>query len=154
MEDDKQENSNRVFEDKYNLKRFLTAQEDVYSNALSELRLGRKRSHWMWFIFPQIEGLGHSSTAKYYSIKSLGEAEEYLEHSILGNRLIECTQALLQIEGRSASEIFGYPDDMKLKSSMTLFGQVFKEISVFSLVLEKYFEGKRDKMTLELMKNF
>ena len=152
MEEEKQENSNRVVEDKYNLKRFLTAQEDVYSNALTELRSGRKRSHWMWFIFPQIDGLGHSSMAKHYSIKSLDEAEEYLKHTVLGQRLIECTQMVLQLEGRSASEIFGYPDDMKLKSSMTLFDQVSKEISVFSLVLEKYFEGKRDGKTLELIK--
>ncbi len=154
MEEAKQEINKQVVEDKYNLKRFLTAQEDVYATVLTELRSGRKRSHWMWFIFPQIDGLGHSSKAKYYSIKTLGEAEAYLVHAILGQRLNECTKAALQIEGRSASEILGYPDDLKLKSSMTLFEQVSKSNSVFSLVLEKYFDGKRDNLTLELLKNF
>lgn len=138
--------------DPFDLKRFVTAQEGVYRRALSELTSGRKSSHWMWFIFPQVEGLGHSPTSIHYSIKSLTEARRYLAHPLLGARLRECSEALLALEGRTASEIFGYPDDMKLMSSMTLFAAVADEpASVFSRVLERYFHGERDMRTLQLL---
>jgi uncharacterized protein (DUF1810 family) len=138
-------------QDPYDLKRFLSAQQPIYERVLTELRSGEKRSHWMWFIFPQIKGLGHSPTSQYYAIKSLEEARAYLSHPILGARLVECAEILLGIEGRSADEIFGFPDDLKLKSSMTLFACVTDFTSVFSSVLEKYFDGKRDKGTIKLL---
>src|SRR5438045_4596801 len=103
------------------LNRFLSAQQPIYAQVLQELRNGKKTTHWMWCILPQIEGLGSSSTAKFYSIKSIEEAKEYLAHPVLGKRLLECSETILQIEGKTADEIFGYPDDMKLRSSMTLF---------------------------------
>ncbi len=139
-------------DDKHALSRFTNAQESIYDNALSELEKGQKRSHWMWFIFPQIDGLGYSKTAKYYAIKSLEETHHYLNHPTLGTRLLECTETVLGIEHRSASDIFGYPDDMKLKSSMTLFSYVANPDSVFDRLLDKYFHGKRDTRTLELLK--
>lgn len=139
-------------DDKHDLSRFSNAQESIYDNALSELMNGQKRSHWMWFIFPQIDGLGYSKTAKYYAIKSLEETHHYLNHPTLGTRLLECTETVLGIEHRSASDIFGYPDDMKLKSSMTLFSYVANPDSVFDRLLDKYFHGKRDTRTLELLK--
>jgi uncharacterized protein (DUF1810 family) len=145
-------NQEKLNEDKYDLERFVTAQEHTYSIALSELRNGQKQLHWMWYIFPQIEGLGQTQRSKKYSIKSLEEAKEYFHHSILGERLIECVEATLLHKGSSASEIFGYPDYLKLKSSMTLFEQVLGEHSVFSSVLEKYFNGERDQRTLDLLK--
>ncbi|MFN2285766.1 MAG: DUF1810 domain-containing protein, partial [Anaerolineae bacterium] len=111
-------------DDAFDLSRFLKAQEPVYARVLSELRGGQKRTHWMWFIFPQIDGLGFSATTKYYAIKSLTEARYYLEHPVLAARLLECAEAVLAVKGRSISEIFGYPDDLKLKSSMTLFACV------------------------------
>ena len=110
----------REQDDAFDLGRFTTAQEAVYIRALAEIRAGDKRSHWMWFIFPQIDGLGFSSTAKHYAIKSVEEARQYLTHPVLGPRLIECAEAVLAVEGRSANEIFGFPDDMKLKSCMTV----------------------------------
>ncbi|MEW6357208.1 MAG: DUF1810 domain-containing protein [Planctomycetota bacterium] len=131
--------------------RFTKAQEGVYDRALAELRAGRKRSHWMWFIFPQIEGLGHSSTSRYYAIKSLEEARQYLNHPVLGPRLLECAEAVLAIEGRSVAEIFGYPDDLKLRSCMTLFAQAAEAGSVFVRVLDKYFHGEQDSRTLDLL---
>jgi uncharacterized protein (DUF1810 family) len=137
--------------EEYDLHRFLKAQENVYETVLRELRSGQKRTHWMWFIFPQLEGLGSSPTARFYSIKSRGEAEAYLDHSTLGNRLRECVAILLSIEGRTASQVFGYPDDAKLKSSMTLFDVVSRGENPFAAVLEKYFEGERDKATIELL---
>ncbi len=133
------------------LERFVSAQESVYEQALVELRKGRKRTHWMWFVFPQIDGLGHSAMAKRYAIKDAGEARAYLTHPVLGPRLAACSEALLAIEGRSASQILGYPDDLKLKSCMTLFEAVSEEDTMFSLVLEKYYEGQRDDRTLELL---
>jgi uncharacterized protein (DUF1810 family) len=139
-------------DDSFDLNRFITAQESIYDIALAELRSGRKRSHWMWYIFPQIDGLGQSSTTKHYSIKSLEEARQYLQHPVLGTRLIECAKAVLAVEGRSISEIFGYPDDMKLKSSMTLFAYVADPPSVFSQILDKYFHGERDAKTLQILK--
>ncbi len=130
-------------DDPYNLNRFLTAQESVYDRALAELKSGRKRTHWMWFIFPQIDGLGHSETARFYAIKNLEEARAYLRHPILGARLAECAEAVLAVEGRTAAEIFGYPDDLKLRSSMTLFASVSEPGSVFERVLAKYYHGER-----------
>ncbi len=143
---------NKAGGDPFELERFVSAQSGAYSRALAELRGGEKRSHWMWFIFPQIEGLGHSSTARHYSIKSIEEARAYLAHPVLGPRLLECAQAVLTVEGRSAADIFGYPDDMKLRSSMTLFAQVSEPDSVFVQVLEKYYHGRQDDRTLELLR--
>ena len=137
--------------DPFDLRRFVRAQESVYDNVLTELRSGRKRTHWMWFIFPQIDGLGHSTAAIYYAIKSIEEARQYLQHPILGARLTECAEAVLAVTGRSASEIFGYPDDRKLKSSMTLFAAVADPGSVFARVLDKYFHGEQDTRTLQLL---
>ena len=138
-------------DDRFDLNRFVQAQEEVYPRALAELKLGRKRSHWMWFIFPQIEGLGYSSTANFYAIKSKDEAKAYLDHPLLGKRLRECAEALLKIEGKSAAEIFGYPDDLKLRSSMTLFASASAADSVFSRVLAQYFGGEPGQRTLELL---
>ena len=138
-------------EDKFELNRFVRAQEDSYPAALSELKAGQKRSHWMWYVFPQIDGLGQTSMSKRYSIKSLDEAKEYLQHPVLGARLKECVDAILGINNRSASEIFGFPDDLKLKSSMTLFEQAAEDDSVFSSVLDKYYQGERDRRTLDLL---
>ncbi len=139
-------------EDTFNLSRFLEAQEGVYSTVLAELRGGHKRSHWMWYIFPQIDGLGFSSTTRYYAIKNEEEARQYLKHPVLGARLLECAKTVLDVDGRSASEIFGPPDDLKLRSSMTLFAQVSDPDSVFARVIDKYFHGKRDDKTLALLK--
>jgi uncharacterized protein (DUF1810 family) len=137
--------------DPYNLDRFVQAQEDDYEQALSEIRSGRKRTHWMWYIFPQIDGLAVSSTAKHYSIKSLAEARAYLEHPILGPRLRECAEAAVGVEGRSAREIFGSPDDLKLRSCATLFSCVLPPTSVFERLLGKYYPGGRDRKTLQLL---
>src|SRR5689334_18956662 len=117
--------------DPFDLARFTSAQNAVYDLALAEIRHGDKRSHWMWFIFPQIDGLGFSSTAKRYAIKSAEETRQYLAHAVLGPRLLECAAAVLAVEGRSASDIFGSPDDLKLKSCMTLFETVAGQDSVF-----------------------
>ena len=137
--------------DPYDLNRFISAQEGVYDRALDELRSGLKRSHWMWYIFPQIDGLGHSPTTRHYSIKSLEEARQYLSHPILGARLVACAEAVLAVSGQSASDIFGQPDDWKLQSSMTLFGLVAEPSSVFERVLDKYFQGKRDARTFQIV---
>ncbi len=139
-------------DDRFGLNRFVQAQEEIYSRALTEIRLGRKRSHWMWFIFPQIDGLGYSSTAKFYAIKSEDEAKAYLNHPLLGKRLIECAEALLNVTGRSAAEIFGYPDELKLRSSMTLFASVSEPGSVFSRVLDQYYGSQPDPQTLALLR--
>jgi uncharacterized protein (DUF1810 family) len=133
------------------LKRFLDAQGRDYPTALAEIRGGRKRSHWMWYIFPQINGLGYSSTAKFYAIKDVTEAENYLKHPVLGARLIEISNALLEIEGRTAHEILGSPDDLKLKSCMTLFGALENTNPVFQKVLDKYYNGAKDAQTLNLI---
>ncbi len=137
--------------DPYDLKRFLSAQEGVYERALTELKCGQKRTHWMWFIFPQIDGLGYSPTAKRYSIKSIEEARQYLNHPVLGKRLLECTEAVVALRGGSVSEIFGYPDDLKFKSSMTLFEKIAGSGSVFSFALDRYCHGERDAATLRLL---
>jgi uncharacterized protein (DUF1810 family) len=136
----------------YELERFVRAQDSLYDQALGELRGGRKRTHWIWFIFPQIDGLGHSSTSRHYAIKDLEEARAYLQHPLLGSRLVECAQAVLAVEGRTVSDIFPYPDDLKLRSSMTLFECVEHPGCVFSQVLERYFQGKRDERTIQLLK--
>jgi uncharacterized protein (DUF1810 family) len=137
--------------DPHDLNRFVEAQEVNYSQALAEIRDGRKRSHWMWYVFPQFDGLGHSSTSKRYSIKTLAEAEAYLRHPTLGARLAECCEVLLKVEGRSAREIFGSPDDLKLRSCATLFASVSASGSVFERLLDKYFDGRRDDQTIRLM---
>ncbi len=148
-------NSNElnVEADAFDLARFVEAQKGVYVQALAELRRGRKTSHWMWFIFPQIEGLGHSAMAQRYAIKSLDEARAYLKHALLGERLTECCEALLHHRDLTASAIFGFPDDMKLKSSLTLFSFVAAENSVFTRVLEQYFRGEPDQNTLDLVED-
>lgn len=138
-------------DDTYDLNRFLSAQEGVYERALTELKGGQKRTHWMWFIFPQIEGLGYSPTDKRYSIKSMEEARQYLNHPVLGKRLLECTEAVVALKGGSVSEIFGYPDDLKFKSSMTLFEKIAGSGSVFSFALDRYCHGERDATTLRLL---
>lgn len=137
--------------DPYDLARFIAAQEEDYEQALAEIRSGRKRSHWMWYVFPQFDGLGSSPTAKRYAIKSLTEAEAYLRHPVLGSRLRECAEAVLRVEGRNASEIFGFPDDLKLRSCATLFAQVSPPGSVFDRLVEKYFQGQPDSDTLRLL---
>lgn len=137
--------------DPYDLNRFVLAQVSDYAQALAEIRGGRKRSHWMWYIFPQFEGLGFSSMSRRYAIKSVAEARAYLSHPTLGPRLVECCEALLGIRGRSAFEIFGVPDDMKLRSSATLFAEVSPGGSVFSRLLDQFFQGERDEATLRLM---
>ena len=137
--------------DPHDLGRFLRAQDRDYEQALAELRSGRKQSHWMWYIFPQIDGLGFSPTSRFYSIKSVAEAEAYLEHPVLGPRLVACCEAVLAVEARSATEIFGTPDDMKLRSSATLFASVSPARSVFDRLIEKYFDGRKDERTLQLL---
>jgi len=134
--------------DSFDLSRFLAAQNPIYPDALSEIRAGRKRTHWMWFVFPQAIGLGTSPTARHYAIRSMDEARAYLAHPILGHRLRECAESLLRVRGKSASEIFGDPDDMKLRSSMTLFASVAEKDSLFAKVLEQYFGGKPDPLTV------
>jgi len=141
--------SNR--DDPHDLARFIEAQERVYGDVLTELRDGRKRSHWMWFVFPQLDGLGFSPTAKFYAIENLEEARQYLQHPLLGARLRECSTLVLGIRNRTVSEIFSYPDDLKLRSCMTLFECVAEPGSVFASVLEYCFDGRRDARTLELL---
>jgi uncharacterized protein (DUF1810 family) len=134
-----------------NLGRFLEAQEQDYDRALAEIRSGRKRTHWMWFIFPQVAGLGVSPLARKYAIRSLSEAEAYIMHPVLGSRLIECAEAALGVEGRSATEMFGTPDDLKLRSCATLFDMVSPPGSVFERLLAKYYDGVRDPLTLDAL---
>ncbi len=133
------------------LNRFLVAQERVYDIALREIRGGKKRSHWMWFIFPQLRGLGESQRSFVYGIADINEAREYLSHPILGQRLTEITEALLLIEGKSAEDIFGIIDEQKLQSSMTLFAVAKGDGSVFHTVLDRYFDGITDEATLEIL---
>ncbi len=131
-----------------NLKRFIDAQQVNFSIALSEIKNGKKQSHWMWYIFPQIQGLGSSWTSKIYAIKDITEAEEFLKHPILGNRLNIICNELLKLDCNDANKIFGSPDDLKLKSSMTLFSSLHNTNPVFQLVLEKFFKGTKDNKTL------
>lgn len=135
----------------FHLERFVDAQRPVYETVRAELRSGRKRSHWMWYIFPQIAGLGRSETARHYALSGIEEAQAYLAHPLLGQRLEECCRILAGIEGRTASAIFGYPDDLKLHSSLTLFAQAAPEQPLFVACLEKYFNGQRDAATLKLL---
>jgi uncharacterized protein (DUF1810 family) len=137
--------------DPFDLNRFLEAQEDDYDLALSELRAGQKRSHWMWYIFPQLDGLAFSDTSRFYSIKSIEEAHAYLDHPVLGPRLLACAEAAVAVEGRSAMQIFGSPDDLKLRSCATLFAAVTPAGSVFERIIDKYYQGVRDGRTLDLL---
>jgi uncharacterized protein (DUF1810 family) len=139
----------RPSDDPYHLERFVLAQDPIFDQVLSELKAGYKQSHWMWFIFPQIKGLGRSPVAVEYAISGMEEAKAYLRHSILGPRLKECTQLVLLVKGRSALDIFGSPDDMKFRSSMTLFSQVSSNDDVFGRALEKFFAGVPDRLTLD-----
>jgi len=133
------------------LDRFVSAQQKVYPQALAEIRQGRKTSHWMWFIFPQLKGLGHSSNALYYGVMDIAEATAYLRHPVLGPRLVEISRALLPLPGKNATTVMGSPDDIKLCSSMTLFSRVPEADPVFTQVLEKYFQGKEDGRTIALL---
>lgn len=133
------------------LERYLKAQENDYEKALKEVKDGFKQSHWMWFIFPQIIGLGQSRTSILYSIRSLDEAKAYMENEVLAARMNEVCNALLELPGNNATEIFGTPDDMKLHSSMTLFSEACPDNDVFMKVIQKYFEGKKDSRTLEII---
>jgi uncharacterized protein (DUF1810 family) len=137
--------------DPFDLKRFVQAQEGDFERALAEITSGRKVSHWMWYIFPQFAGLGSSPISQQYAIKSVAEAKAFLAHPVLGPRLIECAEAALEVEGRTALEIFGTPDDWKLRSSATLFASVSPPGSVFERILVKYFAGERDEKTLALI---
>jgi uncharacterized protein (DUF1810 family) len=136
-------------DDPYNLNRFLSAQSPVIEQVRAELRAGQKRSHWMWFVFPQIAGLGHSDMARRFAIASLDEARAYAAHEILGPRLIECAALVVAAEGRSIGEIFGSPDDLKFHSSMTLFARATPQEPVFREALQKYFDGEEDRATVE-----
>ena len=136
----------------HDLERFYKAQEYDYETALSEIRNGRKESHWMWYIFPQITGLGRSTTAEYYAIKSKEEAKGYIEDPVLGKRLIEISQALFQIESDDAEMVMGWPDNLKLRSCITLFAEVAPEQPVFRNVLEKFYDGEMDGKTLDILK--
>ena len=137
--------------DPFHLARFVSAQEGVFDTALAELRRAQKRSHWMWFIFPQVAGLGNSLTSKKYAITGLDEARSYLSHPLLGPRLLDCCRAILSVQGKSASEIMGYPDDLKLRSSMTLFSLAGNSTPEFQEVIDRYFSGQLDRRTLELL---
>ena len=140
-------------EDKFNLTRFIDAQSNTYERALGEIKNGRKTSHWMWFIFPQYRGLGRSSTSIKYAINSEEEAISYLKHPILGSRLLEITKAFLFIENKAAYDVLGGPDDLKIKSTMTLFDIVQSKTDLFDSFLEKYFEGNRCSRTISTLKN-
>lgn len=130
------------------LERFVEAQNPVFEQVCTELREGRKRSHWMWFIFPQVKGLGNSDMARRFAISSREEAAVYLEHAILGSRLRQCTQLVTSVEGRSIDQIFGYPDDLKFRSSMTLFANATNDNQIFQDALQKYFAGEPDPLTI------
>jgi uncharacterized protein (DUF1810 family) len=139
--------------DPHDLERFVRAQEGHYKQALSEIRDGRKQSHWMWYIFPQLDGLATSPTSKHFALTGVEEAEAYMAHPVLGPRLLECAEAVLALEGRSARDIFGYPDDLKLRSSATLFAAVQPHGSVFERLLAGYYNGEGDPRTLALLGN-
>jgi uncharacterized protein (DUF1810 family) len=134
----------------FNLERFVLAQRNIYPQALSEIARGRKTSHWMWFIFPQVRGLGKSHTSELYGISGIDEAKKYLSHEVLGNRLRECVSTLLKLENRTALEIFGSIDEIKLRSSLTLF-KIASDESIFADALDKYFDGQPDHTTLEIL---
>jgi uncharacterized protein (DUF1810 family) len=138
-------------DDPHDLDRFVRAQAGAYEQALAEIKAGRKQSHWMWYVFPQLEGLGSSAMSRRYAIRSIAEAQAYLRHPVLGSRLTECVESLLAIAGRSAHDIFGSPDDMKLRSCATLFACITPADSIFDRLIRKYFLGKRDSETLRLL---
>lgn len=135
----------------YDLSRFVKAHHTDYQLALSEIKNGKKVSHWMWYIFPQIKGLGHSSVSEYYGVQDIGEAKAYLEDPMLGAHLIEICDALLSLDTNDATMVMGYPDDMKLKSSMTLFDAASETLAVFQQVLDKYYQGTKDCRTLKIL---
>lgn len=135
----------------FDLQRFLSAQEGVYERACAEIAAGRKQSHWMWFVFPQMLGLGTSPMAHRYGIVSMAEATAYVEHPVLGPRLLRIAELLLGIEGRTATEIMGFPDDLKLRSSMTLFARATVDKHLFVAILDRYFGGEEDAATLQLI---
>jgi uncharacterized protein (DUF1810 family) len=135
--------------DQFDLQRFVDAQGRVYGTVLAELRNGAKRSHWIWFVFPQLRGLGHSPTAQHYGISALDEARAYLAHDVLGPRLRESTRLVLAIDGRSADDIFGWPDNLKVRSSMTLFARATDDNAEFRAVLDKFYNGEDDPATVE-----
>ena len=137
--------------DRYNLQRFVDAQQHVYASVLAELKQGRKRGHWIWFIFPQLKGLGHSPNSEFYGIVSLQEAVAYLQHPVLGPRLTECTQLVNTVEGRSVEDIFGKIDTMKFRSCMTLFARAAPENQIFRHALQKYFAGELDPLTINTL---
>ena len=139
--------------EQYNLGRFIDAQETTYEGAMLELARGRKESHWIWYIFPQIVGLGNSEATKIFSIKSLEEGRAYLEHPVLGPRLVEACEILLTLKGTSINEVMGFPDDLKLLSSMTLFETFSESNSVFTRIIEIYFDSERDEATLEIIES-
>ena len=139
-------------DDRFQLQRFVDAQRPVYETAVRELRAGRKRSHWMWFIFPQLSGLGHSVTSQTFAVSSLAEAAAYLAHPVLGQRLRECAAVLASIEGRSVDDIVGHPDDLKFHSSMTLFAHTAPGEPVFAACLQKYFGGQPNPQTLSRLR--
>ena len=130
---------------------FIEAQNPVMDRVMAELAAGEKRSHWMWFVFPQLLGLGHSQMAQRFALRSLDEAQHYLAHPLLGDRLRECTRLVINVEGRSVSDIFGYPDDLKFHSSMTLFALAAPQEPLFDAALKKFFGGQKDPKTIELM---
>jgi uncharacterized protein (DUF1810 family) len=137
--------------DPYELRRFVHAQEGIYDTVIDELAAARKRSHWMWFVFPQLRGLGHSPTAVRFGISSADEARAYLAHELLGPRLRECARLVAQIEGRTAADVFGWPDDLKLRSSMTLFARATNDNADFVAVLKRFYDGREDPATLALL---
>jgi uncharacterized protein (DUF1810 family) len=137
--------------DTYNLKRFVDAQEPVFAQVLRELKAGKKRSHWMWFVFPQIHGLGQSAMAQRYAITSRAEAEAYLAHPVLGPRLEQCTRIVNRLPGASAEQVFGTVDAMKFRSSMTLFAQLATQTTIFAKALAKYFDGEPDPLTMDML---
>jgi uncharacterized protein (DUF1810 family) len=138
-----------VTDDPFDLQRFVDAQQPVYDTVRDELRAGRKQTHWIWFIFPQLRGLGSSPTAVRFGITSRAEAAAYLAHDVLGPRLRECTRLVAGIDGRSARQVFGYPDDMKVRSSMTLFAHASDDGADFRAVLDKFYRGEEDRLTLQ-----
>jgi uncharacterized protein (DUF1810 family) len=137
--------------DPYALERFVRAQDDDYDRALAEIRRGCKQTHWMWYVFPQFEGLGISATSSHYAVKSVAEARAFLAHPVLGPRLLACAEAVLGLDGRTVMDIFGYPDNLKLQSCATLFAGVSPADSVFHRLIEKYFDGEPDARTLRLI---
>jgi uncharacterized protein (DUF1810 family) len=140
--------------DPFHLQRFVEAQNPIYSNVVNELKRGGKRTHWMWFVFPQVSGLGRTPTAEKYSIKSHEEASAYIVHPVLGVRLEECTKLVIEINGKTANQIFGFPDDLKFRSSMTLFKQVAEDNEIFLDAIAKFYSGKEDEFTREILESW